>query len=65
MDPVTANLIQIAIRYAVIPELAKIFKSNPDMTPEEAIAKLPADIRSLAGENQSFLDSIRTQAGRG
>jgi hypothetical protein len=58
-------LLPILVKYVLIPEIGKVFAANPGITNEEAMAKLPADIRALAGENQGFLNSIRVEAGRG
>lgn len=57
-------LLPVLIKYVLIPEIGKVFAANPGITNEEMYAKLPADIRGLAGENQSFLNQIRTEAGR-
>ena len=64
MELVIAQYLPLLIRYALVPAIAAITRANPTMTDAEIIAKLPADLQMLTLSNQSFLDSIRVQAGR-
>lgn len=58
------NLIALVVKYAIIPEVANVVRANPAITDADILAKLPADIQALVSSNQTFLDSIRTQAGK-
>jgi hypothetical protein len=58
------TLLPILIKYVLIPEIARVVKSDPTLDDAGILAKLPADIQALTTANQSFLDAIRAQAGR-
>lgn len=58
------NLIALVVKYALIPEVANVVRANPTITDADILAKLPADIQALVASNQTFLDSIRVQAGK-
>jgi hypothetical protein len=58
------TLLPILIKYVLIPEIARIVKADPSLDDAGILAKLPADIQVLTTSNQSFLDAIRSQAGR-
>ena len=64
MEILLAQYLPLIIKYAIIPTVASIVRAQPTITDEEIHLKLPADLQALATLNQSFLDSIRTQAGR-
>lgn len=64
MDPAILNLIQLAIRYAVIPEVARLVRGTPAITDAQILQQLPADVQALVTSDQAFLDSIRTAAGK-
>lgn len=54
----------VLIKYVLIPEIAKIVRAEPTLDDAGILAKLPADVLAIAQSNQTFLDSIRTAAGR-
>lgn len=56
MDP---TLWGILIRYVIVPEVGKLIRANHQMTDEEILAKLPADVASICGVGQGFLDRTR------
>lgn len=59
-----AQLFALIVKYVVIPEVANVVRANPTITDAEILAKLPADVAALVTSDQTFLDSIRTQAGK-
>lgn len=55
MDPIVALL----IRYVIVPEVSRIIRGNPQITDEQILAQLPADIQAVIGTGQAFLDRTR------
>lgn len=64
MGELLAQLLPVLITRVLVPEIARIARADPQLDDAGIIAKLPADLQGLVVPNQSFLDSIRTQAGR-
>jgi hypothetical protein len=58
------TLLPVLIRYVLIPEIARVVRGNPQLTDEQILAQLPADVGALATSNQAFLDGIRAAAGK-
>lgn len=58
------TLLPVLIRYVLIPEIARVVRGNPQITDEQILAQLPADVSALATGNQEFLDTLRAQAGK-
>lgn len=56
-------LLPILIKYVIIPEVSRLVRANPTIDDAGILAKLPIDIQALVTVNQSFLDTIRVQAG--
>lgn len=64
MGELLATLLPILISKVLVPEIARIARADPTLDDAGIIAKLPLDLKALITGNQTFLDAIRTQAGR-